>query len=460
MATRPNIIFYFSDQQRWDTCGCYGQTLNVTPNLDVLAAEGVLFEQAFTCQPVCGPARACLQSGQYATKNGCFTNGIAFDFAQKGLAHYFNEAGYQTAYVGKWHLASDRAKQIDYETTGIPTECRAGYQTYWMASDLLESTSHGYNGFLFDGENRKVEFTGYRADCINNYAIDFLHQYDGTAPFFLFVSQLEPHHQNDRDCYEAPDGYAAKFTGFTPPPDLPQGKGNWETEYPAYLGCCHSLDENLGRLVTTLKEKGLYENTIIVYTSDHGSHFKTRNREYKRSCHESSIHLPMIFHGPGFEGGKRIQEIVSLIDMPATLLDCAGIPVPESYHGHSVKALVTQQATDWQQEAFLQISESQVSRAIRTNRYKYCVRADADAWRDAGADTYYEYECYDLTLDPTECDNKVSDPAYADIRATLAARLTERMIQAGEQAPTIRPAAEQPTAVQADCYFYKPATAL
>ncbi|MFI3169983.1 MAG: sulfatase-like hydrolase/transferase [Faecalibacterium sp.] len=460
MDTRPNIIFYFSDQQRWDTCGCYGQALNVTPNLDALAADGVLFEQAFTCQPVCGPARACLQSGQYATANGCFTNGIAFDFKQKGLADYFNEAGYQTAYVGKWHLASDRAKKISYEEAGIPTECRAGYQTYWMASDLLESTSHGYNGFVFDSENRKVEFTGYRADCINNYAIDFLHQYDGSAPFFLFVSQLEPHHQNDHDCYEAPDGYAQKFADYTPPKDLPKGKGNWEKEYPAYLGCCHSLDENLGRLIATLKEQELYENTIIIYTADHGSHFKTRNREYKRSCHEASIHLPMIFHGPGFAGGKRISDIVSLIDMPATLLDCAGIPVPECYHGHSIKPLLCETPTDWQQEAFLQISESQVARAIRTDRYKYCVRADADAWQDAGADTYYEFEFYDLSLDPIEQDNKINDPAYAAVRANLAERLKERMVQAGETRPTILHADLQPAALKVDSYYYKPATTL
>ncbi len=455
MQNKPNIIFYFADQQRWDTCGCYGQALPVTPNLDALAADGVLFENAFTCQPVCGPARACLQSGQYATKNGCFTNGIALDFSQKGLADYFNEAGYQTAYVGKWHLASDNAAQLDYANKGVPADRRAGYQTYWMASDLLEFTSHGYNGFVFDADNKKVAFTGYRADCINNYAIDFLHQYDDTAPFFLFVSQLEPHHQNDTDCYEAPDGYAEQFAGYTPPPDLPKGEGNWEQEYPSYLGCCHSLDENIGRLIATLKQKGLYDNTLIIYTADHGSHFKTRNREYKRSCHESSIHLPMIFHGPGFEGGKRIPEIVSLIDMPATLLDYAGIAVPPTYQGHSVQGLVKNTATDWQQEALVQISESQVSRAIRTSRYKYCVRADANPWQNAGADTYYEFEFYDLADDPAEQNNKVAAPAYAEIRAALSARLIERMVQAGETAPVVKPATEQPAALLSNNYNYK-----
>ena len=106
---RPNIIFYFSDQQRWDTLGCYGQPLDVTPNLDRLAKEGTLFERAFTCQPVCGPARACLQSGKYATQIGCHRNAQALPENITTLADYFRRAGYEPAYVGKWHLASNRS---------------------------------------------------------------------------------------------------------------------------------------------------------------------------------------------------------------------------------------------------------------------------------------------------------------------------------------------------------------
>lgn len=119
---RPNLVFYFSDQQRWDTLGCYGQSLPVSPNLDQLAQEGTLFENAYTCQPVCGPARSCLQSGMYATETGCYTNGIELPLTVKPLAESFNEAGYETAYVGKWHLASNELKGLHHETTSIPKE--------------------------------------------------------------------------------------------------------------------------------------------------------------------------------------------------------------------------------------------------------------------------------------------------------------------------------------------------
>ena len=161
MQQRPNIVFYFSDQQRWDTLGCYGQRLDVTPNLDALAAGGTRYENAFTCQPVCGPARACLQTGRYATEIGCEINGFALPFGRvKTLAQCFNEAGYATGYVGKWHLATDRLAGIDYEQSAIPAERRGGYKDYWMAADVLEFTSHGYNGYVYNADNERVPFMG------------------------------------------------------------------------------------------------------------------------------------------------------------------------------------------------------------------------------------------------------------------------------------------------------------
>ena len=137
-----NIIFYFTDQQRWDTCGCYGQPLDITPNLDKLAAEGVKFENAFTPQPVCGPCRALFQTGKYPTETGCFRNNVMLPKGVKTLGEYMEQdAGYETAYIGKWHLASDgeleQKPTIDYTITAIPQELRGGYTGFWRTADVL-----------------------------------------------------------------------------------------------------------------------------------------------------------------------------------------------------------------------------------------------------------------------------------------------------------------------------------
>ena len=129
---RPNIIFYFTDQQRADTLGCYGQRLEISPNLDFLASEGVMFENAFTAQPVCGPCRAIFQTGKYPTELNCYKNGQALPRDVKTVADYFDEAGYETAYVGKWHLASQGAA-ADYERKAIPRERRGGLLMYWSS---------------------------------------------------------------------------------------------------------------------------------------------------------------------------------------------------------------------------------------------------------------------------------------------------------------------------------------
>lgn len=215
---KKNIIFYFSDQQRWDTCGCYGQPLDITPNLDRLAAEGVKFENAFSPQPVCGPCRALFQTGRYPTETGCFRNNVMLPQGIKTLGNYIEEAGYETAYIGKWHLASDgeleKPPVIDHTITAIPRELRGGYTGYWRAADVLEFTSHGYDGYVFDENNNRIDFKGYRADCINDMALEFLDVWDGKKPFFMTVSQIEPHHQNDRKHYEGPDGSKEKYKDF------------------------------------------------------------------------------------------------------------------------------------------------------------------------------------------------------------------------------------------------------
>lgn len=461
MPDRPNILFFFSDQQRWDTVGCYGQRRAVTPNLDRMAGEGVRFERAFTVQPVCGPARACLQTGRYATQTGCYRNGISLPAGGDRLADLFSQAGYSTAYIGKWHLASTidpqymsrnadgfQRQPANYHTAAIPPERRGGYRDYWLVSDTLENTSHGYDGYLFDDRMNRVDFTGYRVDRLTDFTLDYLEKADRRRPFFLFLSYLEPHFQNDHNRYEGPDGSKEQFRDFDVPGDLAGTRGDWRENYPDYLGCCHSLDANLGRIRAKLGELGMSGNTVILYASDHGSHFRTRNGEYKRSCHESSIRIPLIACGPGFRGGKVIRPMVDLLDIPPTLLACGGITAPETMQGRPLQPLVEGHCADWPDHVFIQISESQVGRAIRTEKWKYSVRDyRKDGWKSDGSDRYEEDFLYDLEADPYEKNNLVLDPDYRQVREELARLLIRRITQVEGTVPVITPGVPRPSRI-------------
>ena len=422
MLERPNILFVFTDQQRWDTCGYCNPNLNITPNLDALAADGTWFERAYTCQPVCGPARAALQTGLYPTETGNFHNLCRLEpGAQNTLANYLNNAGYQTGYIGKahWALTSDGP---------VPERLRAGYRDCWKAVDVVEWASLPYEGQLYDEHNERIGFKGqYRVDFTTDLALDFLQSRDGSQPFFLMLSFLEPHHQNCMNRYVAPDGYAERYQNAWVPGDLASrpGMGDWEQNLPSYYGMIRRIDENLGRLVNALKANGQWENTILVFSSDHGSHFRTRNEEYKRACHEACTRIPVVFHGPGIKRGAVIRdELASLIDLPATFLELAGIDVPQYFHGLSLVPLLRGEHPAWRRAVLIQISESQVGRALCDGRYKYSVSAPGlDGFTCSYANEYIEEFLYDLQEDPDEGNNLVDAPQYASLRQTLRADL-------------------------------------
>jgi arylsulfatase A-like enzyme len=431
MATSPNVIVFLTDQQRWDSTGLHGNPLDLTPNLDRIAHQGTNVAYSFTNQPVCGPARSSLQTGLYPTATGCFRNGIPLPEGQRTLADHFNAAGYHTGYIGKWHLADEDP---------VPEGMRGGYQ-YWLASNVLEFTSEPYRMTTYDGANEEVTLPGYRVDAQTDAAIDYVSEHRH-HPFFLFCSYLEPHHQNRADDYPAPDGYRARYEGRWTPPDLLALGGSTHQHLAGYWGMVKRLDEAFGRLMDALKSLDLVENTIVLFTSDHGCHFKTRNAEYKRSCHEASIRVPTVFTGPGFRGGGHVHELVSLIDLPPTLLDAAGLDVPAEMQGRSIVPLLRGRGDDaWPSEVFIQISESHLGRALRTKRWKYAVTApEFDGNSAASAESYVESHLYDLEVDPHELRNLVTSSAHQAVCERLRGRLVARMVDAGEKEPMILPA--------------------
>lgn len=433
-----NVVVFFTDQQRHDTCGAHGNPLDLTPNFDALARRGTHLYNCFTPQPVCGPARACLQTGLYATQNGCWRNGITLAPEHRTLAQAFNDGGYHTSYIGKWHLGAPNA------IGPVAPEQRGGYQE-WLAANTLEHTSDAYQTTLYNNDGQAVHLPGYRVDAMTDAAIRYLdRRKDEAQPFFLFISFLEPHHQNHRDDYPAPAGYRERYAGKWTPPDLQALGGTSAQHLPGYYGMVKRLDEALGRVTDALKSLGLEDNTIVVQTSDHACHFKTRNGEYKRSCHEASIRVPCAIAGPGFEGGGQKRELVSLLDLPPTLLEACDLPVPPAMQGRSCVPLLNG-AVDWPSEVFVQISESQVGRAVRTQRWKYSVSApDKNGNQDSNSERYVEEWLYDLQADPDELHNLIGLQSHREVADVMKARLLRRMMEAGESEPEIENAPSRP----------------
>jgi arylsulfatase A-like enzyme len=432
----PNVIVFFTDQQRWDTTGAHGNPLDLTPNFDRMARYGTHVYNSFTCQPVCGPARSCLQTGLYATATGCYRNGIPLPPDARTLAHYFKEGGYTTAYIGKWHLAGPQLRGA------VPVAERGGYD-YWLGSNLLEFTSDAYDTVMYDNDGQPVKLPGYRVDAVTDAVIRYIDQ-PREQPFYLFVSYIEPHHQNHRDDYPAPLGYEERYRERWTPPDLAALGGSTHAHLAGYYGMVKRLDEALGRLLEALQSLDMLDDTIVLFTSDHGNHFKTRNSEYKRSGHDASVRVPTAIQGPGFNSGGQIRDMVSLIDLPPTLLDAAGLPVPEHMQGCSLLPLVHKNPVDWPEEVFIQISEAEVGRAVRTPRWKYGVTApDKDGDADAGSSQYVEAYLYDLLSDPYELTNLIHFESHDEVKQVMRERLLRRMAGAGEEVPTIELAATQ-----------------
>ena len=380
----------------------------------------------------------------YPKEVACPTNYCGLPAGERTLAHGLAEQGYETTYIGKWHLASCGPMDgpDDFRTRAVPPDRRGGYQDFWLASDVLEFTSHAYDGHMFDREGRRREFPPdrYRVDVLTDWAIEYLVNRRRDRPFFLFLSYIEPHHQNDHFRFEGPKGSEERFADYDVPGDLALTGGDWRLQYPGYLGCVHALDEALGRLRATLERLGEWENTLVVITSDHGCHFRTRNSEYKRSCHDASIRIPMVISGPGFGGGRVVSRIVSLVDLPPTILRAGGAPVPATMRGQPIQSLLDGTAATWPEEAFIQISESQCGRAIRTPRWTYSVRAPGKTGVELGSDVYEEEYLYDLSSDPHQRRNRIMDPSLSEVRTDLARRLRRWMQKVGEPEAEIRPA--------------------
>ncbi|NJN83592.1 MAG: sulfatase-like hydrolase/transferase [Caldilineaceae bacterium] len=366
--SQPNIILLMSDQQRWDTLGCNGNAFTETPHLDALAAGGVRCVNSFTPYPVCTPVRATMWTGVYPHAHGVTMNVYEISDALAEFSHEkrtlfasMQEAGYTTAYFGKWHLGEDQPAYID----------------------VWEGWNSGLSHWV-DNEPDGV----YRPDLQTDQMIEFMrNQADSDRPFVAVNGFYPPHGH-----YTAPKRFYDPY----------RGKGILRA---GYYAAVTNLDYNVGRIVAALDELGIRENTILVYYSDHGDHFKYRDGvTAKFTCHEDSIRVPFIINGPGtIPASVELNEFVGLEDLMPTVLEWAGLPVPNHLHGKSLLPLLGGQSgaeAGWRESYYVENrlkNDNVFQRAIRTDRWKL-ILSESRSLRDYALDGFL----YDLENDPEE----------------------------------------------------------
>ncbi|MEX2286122.1 MAG: sulfatase [Planctomycetaceae bacterium] len=458
--TRPNILFIFTDDHAAHAMSCYGSKINQTPNLDRIASGGMLFRNCFCTNSVCGPSRAVILTGKHSHLNGFRRNGNTFDGAQQTFPKLLQQAGYETAMVGKWHLKSE------------PT----GFDYY----QILIDQGPYYNPPMIEN-GKQVEHVGYTTDVLTDVALDFLKtKRDPARPFLLMYQHKAPHREwlpgpkyltlyDDVTIPEPEtlfDDYAGRGTAaraqemmvathlndldlkLIPPKEklTPEQLAAWNAAYEPknrafreanlsgrdlvrwkyqryikdYLRCIASVDENVGRVLDYLDEAGLADNTVVFYSSDQGFYLGDHGWFDKRFMYEESYRMPFLVRWPSHvKPGSVNQDLVSNLDFAETFLDLAGASIPEDMQGKSlVQLLKGETPPDWRKSLYYHYYEypavHMVRRheGVRTDRYKLMHFYDIDEW-----------EFYDLAKDPHELHSGYNDPAYADVINELKAEL-------------------------------------
>jgi arylsulfatase A-like enzyme len=444
-SPRPNVLMICADQFRTDFVGANGENPSTkTPNINSLAARGVNFSKAVCNQPLCSPSRASFLTSMNATNIGVWKLNLEPNHSLPTIATTLKQAGYSTNFIGKWHISSGKDAEGKPQKGWIPPgPSRSGFDDRWEGANVLEVVSHPTEGNYWDNSGTNIGFKNqYRVDFITNRAVRFLEE-KHDKPWLLFLSQLEPHQQNDVDAMVPPERYAKDYDDPFIPQDLRDLPGNWRSRIGGYYGCVQAIDDCVGRIVATLGKTGQLDNTIIVFFSDHGCHFRTRMGEYKRSPHEAALRVPLIFAGPGFDQGLKLDELVSLIDMTPTLLDGCGLKVPVNMQGKTLRPLMSESTARkaWDSTVYIQISESMVGRAIRTRDWMFSVYdPEGKGNEDSLSKNYVDFAMYQLGSDPYQKLNLIGRPEYKEIANQLREELKKRIVANGEPEPTIKAA--------------------
>ena len=479
---RPNILFIFTDDHAYQAIGAYHQVLspelagpqrNATPQLDRLAAEGMLFTRCCVTNSICAPSRAVIKTGKYGHLNGVMINGNRFDTAQQTFPKLLQESGYQTAIVGKWHLGNEaNANNAGFDYTEI----------------LIDQGPY-YNPPMFRNGER-IQHEGYTTEIIADLSIEWLQNRDKSKPFMLMKQHKAPHREWDPhpkyyerykdtvfaypatfDDNYAGRGRAALEQDMTiaetmnlrdvkvnmPPQFLnsltdeqragwQQMFGNRGAEYEAvkddpvalkqwkyqcymkdYMSCVAAVDDSIGKMLQFLEDEGLAENTLVVYSSDQGFYLGEHGWFDKRFMYNESFKTPLIVRWQGHtEPGSVNHDIVSNLDFPSTFLDIAGVAVPDDMQGRSLVPLLKGETpADWRKSFYYHYYEYPSVHMVKKHYGVYDGRFKLIRFYD----DVDEWELYDLENDPNEMVNVYSEPEYAQEVARLRTELERLKVE-------------------------------
>ncbi len=418
-SQKPNLLFVFSDQHSYDMLGCYGNEQVITPNLDLLASEGLLFSNCFSNCPLCTPFRGILMSGQHTMYNGCFDNNITLVPGNgKKFAEVLRDEGYSTAYIGKWHLlGGDRDRPVP--EGGL----RYGFDEVFLSNNCHMDFRPG-KCFYFNEKGDKMYFDTWEVYGQTSQALEYLESRKGNKkPFALFVSWHPPHNMGK---FQGKDGkehfnYATmeEFMSQYDPDSIKYRPGMEDSPdlremYHGYLANVTGVDEAFGRLMKKLKEIDQDENTIVIYTSDHGDMLEFEEADKpKQYPHDYSTHIPFIIRYPGvIEKGISTGLLFSSLDMMPSILGLMDLPVPLECQGKNLSAAILSMDEDAVDYIPIWMYTSKNWRGVVTKDYSYA--------RAKNEEQSEEYSIlYDRKHDPFQLNNLYYNTDYDHIKNEL-----------------------------------------
>jgi N-acetylglucosamine-6-sulfatase len=405
---RPNIVFVLMDDLRWDALGIAGHPFVKTPNIDRIGREGAHFLNNFTTTPLCSPSRASFLTGQYVHTHGVIDNTNHNELSHKLVtsAVHLQKAGYETAYMGKWHMGTDSSP-------------RPGWNR-WISF----RGQGAYDDPLLNIDGKEEKVPGYVTDIFTKNALDFIRA-EHSKPFLLYVAHKavhgpfipaarhkelfanEPIHRpaSAQDTLEGKPMLQRKVNDLPP---LKPGMGSSDDLIRNQMRCLTAVEEGVGQMLQTLEETKQLDNTVFMFCSDNGYIWGEHRLGDKRPAYEESIRIPLLVRYPSMvKAGTKIRQLTLNIDMAPTLLDFAGLPTPKEMQGRTLMPLLQGKSPKWREsffaEYFEEVSNPRIAtwQAVRTEHWKYI---------------HYPYlpgmdELYDVKEDKLEMKNRVNDPA-------------------------------------------------